>query len=291
MIYTQKPLNTTVYLHVTRHSIIIDGVGGQFCQRKLKLNGEGNMPNSNYNITGIETQSETFFAAGNDQAAAVATMLGLVWSPKTARHIKEGKAMINRGDLSFNKSEYADNTKYDALRRGYVLANNERFGTVGLAGFTTLELFEMSREDVKNHKLALCNGNKKPATKAQEKALGAFINAQRTTANRISTGMANLRNKIDEMLGTPKVKKPNKAPKQPTAKGKDTQTGSVSPNTEVESGSEAEVKSTLPPTLVDPDLIRLVNAFAQCPPEQQAWIAKSIRKHIIPAAKPRPKKS
>ena len=249
------------------------------------------MPNSNYNIAGIETQSETFFTAANNQSAAVAKMLGLVWSSKTARHVKEGKAMINRGDLSFNKSEHADNTKYDALRRGYVLANNERFGTVGLAGFTTLELFEMSRDDVKNHKLALCNGNKKPATKAQAKALAAFIKAQRTTANRISTGMANLRNKIDEMLGTPKTAKPNKAPKQPTAKGKDTQTGNVSPNTEVESGSEAEVKSTLPPTLVDPDLIRLVNAFAQCPPEQQAWIAKSIRKHIIPAAKPRPKKS
>ena len=249
------------------------------------------MPNSNYNIAGIETQSETFFASANNQTAAVAKMLGLVWSPKTARHIKEGKAMINRGDLSFNKSEHADNTKYNALRRGYVLANNERFGTVGLAGFTTLELFEMTREDVKNHKLALCNGNKKPATKAQAKALAAFINAQRTTANRISSGMANLRNKIDEMLGTPKTVKPNKAPKQPTAKGKATQTGNIAPSVEVESGSEAEVKSTLPPTLVDPDLIRLVNAFAQCPPEQQAWIAKSIRKHIIPAAKPRPKKS
>lgn len=249
------------------------------------------MPNSNYNIAGIETQSETFFASANNQTAAVAKMLGLVWSPKTARHVKEGKAMINRGDLSFNKSEHADNTKYNALRRGYVLANNERFGTVGLAGFTTLELFEMTREDVKNHKLALCNGNKKPATKAQAKALAAFINAQRTTANRISSGMANLRNKIDEMLGTPKTVKPNKAPKQPTAKGKATQTGNIAPSVEVESGSEAEVKSTLPPTLVDPDLIRLVNAFAQCPPEQQAWIAKSIRKHIIPAAKPRPKKS
>tara|TARA_X000001388_G_scaffold75273_1_gene69697 strand:- start:678 stop:1427 length:750 start_codon:yes stop_codon:yes gene_type:complete len=249
------------------------------------------MPNSNYNIAGIEEQSKAFFTAGNNQVTAVATMLGLVWSPKTARHIKEGKAMINRGDLSFNKSEHADNTKFHALQRGYVNANTEKFGTVGLAGFTTLELFEMTREDVKNHKLALCNGNKKPATKSQAKAFAAFQTAQRTTANRISSGMANLRNKIDEMLGTPKVEKPNKTPKQPTAKGKDTQTGSVSPNTEVESGSEAEVKSTLPPTLVDPDLIRLVNAFAQCPPEQQAWIAKSIRKHIIPAAKPRPKKS
>ncbi len=108
------------------------------------------MPNSNYNIAGIETQSETFFASANNQTAAVAKMLGLVWSPKTARHIKEGKAMINRGDLSFNKSEYADNTKYDALRRGYVLANNERFGTVGLAGFTTLELFEMTRRAVRD---------------------------------------------------------------------------------------------------------------------------------------------
>jgi len=222
------------------------------------------MPNSNYNIKGIKQQSEAFFASANNQTAAVAKMLGLVWSPKTARHVKEGKAMINRGDLSFNKSEHADNTKYDALRRGYVLANNERFGTVGLAGFTTLELFEMSREDVKNHKLALCNGNKKPATKAQAKALAAFIKAQRTTANRISTGMANLRNKIDEMLGTPKVVKANKAPKQPTAKGKDTQTGSVSTDTEIESGTETEAKdSVLPPAIRDPRLVNMLNIVAQ----------------------------
>lgn len=232
--------------------------------------GDGNMPNSNYDIVGIETQSETFFAAGNNQVAAVATMLGLVWSPKTARHVKEGKAMINRGDLSFNKSEHADNTKYDALRRGFVLANNEKFGTVGLAGFTTLELFEMTREDVKNHKLALCNGNKKPATKAQEKALAAFIVAQSTTRNRISTGMANLRNKIDEMLGTPKVVKANKAPKAQTAKGKDTQTGSVSTDTEIESGTATESDSALPPMIRDPRLTALLNVVAQMDLPQQA---------------------
>ena len=234
------------------------------------------MPNSNYNIKGIKQQSEAFFASANNQTAAVAKMLGLVWSPKTARHVKEGKAMINRGDLSFNKSEYADNTKYDALRRGYVLANNERFGTVGLAGFTTLELFEMTREDVKNHKLALCNGNKKPATKAQAKALAAFIKAQRTTANRISTGMANLRNKIDEMLGTPKVVKANKAPKQPTAKGKDTQTGSVSTDTHVESGPVTEAKtSPVPRSIQHPVLIELINKLAAFDVKEQAVIAES----------------
>ena len=228
------------------------------------------MPNSNYNIAGIEEQSEAFFASANNQVAATAKMLGLVWSPKTARHVKEGKAMINRGDLSFNKSEHADNTKFKALQRGYVNANNKKFGTVGLAGFTTLELFEMSREDVKNHKLALCNGNKKPATKAQAKALAAFITAQRTTANRISTGMANLRNKIDEMLGTPKVVKPNKAPKTQTAKGKDTQTGSVSTDTEIESGTETEVDSPLPPAIRDPRLTALLNVVAQMDLPQQA---------------------
>ena len=234
------------------------------------------MPNSNYNIAGIETQSETFFAAGNDQTAAVATMLDLVWSPKTARHVKEGKAMINRGDLSFNKSEHADNTKYNALRRGYVLANNEKFGTHKLAGFTTLELFEMTREDVKNHKLALCNGNKKPATKAQAKALAAFIEAQRITNNRISSGMANLRNKIDEMLGTPKTVKPNKAPKQPTAKGKDTQTGSVSTDTHVESGPVTEAKtSPVPRAIQHPVLIELVNKLASFDVAAQAVIAES----------------
>ena len=228
------------------------------------------MPNSNHNIAGIEEQAEAFFASANNQVAATAKMLGLVWSPKTARHVKEGKAMINRGDLSFNKSEGADNTKFHALQRGYVNANNKKFGTLKLAGFTTLELFEMTREDVKNHKLALCNGNKKPATKAQAKALAAFIDAQRTTANRISSGMANLRNKIDEMLGVPKVVKANKAPKQPTAKGKDTQTGSVSTDTEIESGTETEVGSPLPPAIRDPRLTALLNVVAQMDLPEQA---------------------
>ena len=228
------------------------------------------MPNSNYNLAGIEEQSKAFFTAGNNQVAAVATMLGLVWSPKTARHIKEGKAMINRGDLSFNKSEHADNTKFHALQRGYVNANTEKFGTVGLAGFTTLELFEMTREDVKNHKLALCNGNKKPATKSQAKAFAAFQTAQRTTANRISSGMANLRNKIDEMLGTPKVEKPNKAPKAQTAKGKSTQTGNVSTDTEIESGTATESDSALPPMIRDPRLTALLNVVAQMDLPQQA---------------------
>ena len=224
------------------------------------------MSNSNYNIAGIEEQSQAFASGAISQKDACANLLGLVWSAKTAQYVKAkgARPMINTGDLSFNKAQYADNTKFHALQRGYVLANTERFGTVGLAGFNTLELFGMDRDTVKAHKLKLCAGNKKPVNAAQKKALAAFIKAQRTTDNRISTGMANLRGSVNSMLGVPKVEKPNKAPKAQTAKGKDTQTGNVSTDTEIESGTTTEAKtSVLPPMIRDPRLVNLLNTVAQ----------------------------
>lgn len=236
------------------------------------------MSNSNYNIAGIEEQSQAFASGAISQKDACANLLGLVWSPKTAQYIKAkgARPMINTGDLSFNKAQYADNTKFHALQRGYVLANTERFGTVGLAGFNTLELFGMDRDAVKAHKLKLCAGNKKPVNAAQKKALAAFIKAQRTTDNRISTGMANLRGSVNSMLGVPKVEKPSKAPKAQTAKGKDTQTGSVSTDTHVESGPVTEVKtSPAPRSIQHPTLIELVNKLAAFDVAEQAVIAES----------------
>jgi len=39
--------------------------------------------------------------------------------------------------------------------------------------------------------------------------------------------------------------------------------------------------------LSDPDLIAIFNAVSKTTPAQQAAIAKLIRQHILPAAKPR----
>ncbi len=64
--------------------------------------------------------------------------------------------------------------------------------------------------------------------------------------------------------------KANKAPKAQTAKGKDTQTGSVSTDTEIESGTETEVDSPLPPAIRDPRLTALLNVVAQMDLPEQA---------------------
>jgi hypothetical protein len=236
------------------------------------------MSNSKYNIAGIEAHSKAFAEGTISKKAATAGLLGLTWSSKTAQYIKAkgAKPMINVTDLSFNKAQYADNSKFHALQRGYVMANSERFGTVGLAGFNMLELFSMDRDAVKAHKLKLCAGNKKPANAAQKKALAAFIKAQRTADNRISTGMQNLRTEVNNMLGVPKVVKPSKTPKAQTAKGKDTQTGGVSTDTHIESGPVTEAKtSPAPRSIQHPVLIELVNKLAAFNVAEQAVIAES----------------
>ena len=236
------------------------------------------MSNSKYNIAGIEAHSKAFAGSKAAQKDATAGLLGLTWSSKTAQYIKAkgAKPMINVTDLSFNKAQYADNSKFHALQRGYVMANYERFGTVGLAGFNMLELFSMDRDAVKAHKLKLCAGNKKPVNKAQDKALAAFIKAQRTADNRISTGMQNLRTEVNNMLGIAKVVKPNKTPKAQTAKGKDTQTGGVSTDTHIESGPVTEAKtSPAPRSIQHPVLIELVNKLAAFNVAEQAVIAES----------------
>lgn len=236
------------------------------------------MPNSNYNLSGIEAQSKAFAGSKAAQKDATAALLGLTWSSKTAQYIKAkgAKPMINVTDLSFNKAQYADNSKFHALERGYVMANYERFGTVGLAGFNMLELYSMDRDAVKAYKLKLCAGNKKPVTKAQADKVEKFKKAQRTASNRISTGMQNLRTEVNNMLGIAKVVKPTKAPKAQTAKGKDTQTSGVSTDTHIESGPVAEAKtSPAPRSIQHPVLIELVNKLAAFNVAEQAVIAES----------------
>ena len=236
------------------------------------------MPNSNYNLAGIEAHSKAFAQGRISKKEATAALLGLTWSSKTAQYIKAkgAKPMINVTDLSFNKAQHADNSKFHALERGYVMANYERFGTVGLAGFNMLELFSMDRDAVKAHKLKLSGGNKKPVTKSQQAAVALFAKAQRTSSNRISTGMQNLRTEVNNMLGVAKVVKPTKAPKAQTAKGKDTQTGGVSTDTHVESGPVTEAKtSPVPRSIQHPMLIELVNKLASFNVAEQAVIAES----------------
>ena len=236
------------------------------------------MPNSNYKLAGIEAQAKAFAKGTISKKDATAALLGLTWSSKTAQYIKAkgAKPMINVTDLSFNKSQHADNSKFHALERGYVMANYERFGTVGLAGFNMLELYNMDRDAVKAHKLKLSGGNKKPVTKSQQAAVALFIKAQRTASNRISTGMQNLRKEVNDMLGVPTVVKPSKTPKAQTAKGKDTQTSGVSTDTHIESGPVAEAKtSPAPRSIQHPVLIELVNKLAAFDATEQAVIAES----------------
>ena len=236
------------------------------------------MPNANYNLAGIEAQAKAFAKGTISKKDATAALLGLTWSSKTAKYIKAkgAKPMINVTDLSFNKAQYADNSKFHALERGYVMANYERFGTVGLAGFNMLELYNMDRDAVKAHKLKLSGGNKKPVTKSQQAAVALFIKAQRTASNRISTGMQNLRKEVNDMLGVPTVVKPSKTPKAQTAKGKDTQTSGVSTDTHIESGPVAEAKTPpAPRSIQHPVLIELVNKLAAFDATEQAVIAES----------------
>jgi len=63
---------------------------------------------------------------------------------------------------------------------------------------------------------------------------------------------------------TDKRTKAAKVAKPKTAAGKDTQTGNVSTDTEVESGTATEAKSSvLPPQIRDPRLVKMLNTVAQ----------------------------
>ena len=250
------------HLHVTRYRVIICGVGGVICQHKLKLNRTDNMSN-------ITENSTAYFNAEENARVIAARMLGLKRSADGSRFVKAGKPTITIAD-TFEKK--GDPEIYAQLQAGFIAARSDGFGKQ-FAGFTLAEIKSMDRDAVKSHKLKLCAGNKKPVTKAQADKVEKFKAAQSKAHNKVSSGMANLRGTLSSLLAPFETKTiaPNKTPKAPTASGKDSQTGNVSTDTEIESGTTTETKvSVLPPQIRDPRLTALLNVVAQMDLPQQA---------------------
>lgn len=179
--------------------------------------------------------------------------------------------MIRVEDLT---AKTANPQKYEALRAAYIHASSDRFGAA-FAGFTLKHIVAMTRDDVAEHKLQLADGNKKPQTKAQKAKVKKFTNAQASANNKISSGMADLRDTANVILAKPSRKSESaksKAPKLPqsnTASGTDSTKGNVAER-EIESGTAPEAKGTLPPAIRDPRLVTMLNTVAQYSLEEQA---------------------
>lgn len=221
----------------------------------------------------IETATNYFSAEENARVIA-ARMVGLKRSADGSRFVKDGKPTVTIADTYATKGSPE---VYAQLQSGFIASRSKGFGPQ-FAGFTLAEIKSMDRDAVKAHKLKLCAGNKKPATKAQAAKVDKFKAAQDRANNIVSTGMANLRGTLTSLLAPFETNTvaPNKAPKAKTAKGKDSQTGSVSTDTHIESGPVAEVKtSPAPRSIQHPVLIELVNKLAAFDVGQQAVIAES----------------
>ena len=213
-----------------------------------------------------------FFEAEGSRRDALAHLLGKQWSVASQRYVKaEHAPLIRVEDLS---AKTANPQKYEALRAAYVHANDKRFGAA-FAGFTLKRIATMTRDDVAEHKLQLADGNKKPQTKAQKAKVKKFTDAQISARNKISTGMADLRDTANVILAKPSRKSESaksKAPKLPqsnTAGGTDSTTGNVAER-EIESGTAPEAKGILPPLIRDPRLVTMLNTVAQYDLEKQA---------------------
>lgn len=221
----------------------------------------------------IETATN-YFNAEEDTRAHAARLLGLKRSADGSRFVKAGKPLVTIADTYETKG---DPEVYAQLRTGFIASRSEGFGRQ-FAGFTLAEIKGMDRDAVKAYKLKLSGGNKKPVTKSQKAAVDKFKAAQGNAHNKVSSGMANLRGTLTSLLAPfePKTVAPNKAPKTQTAKGKDSQTGSVSTDTHVESGPLPEVKaSPVPRSIQHPVLIELINKLAAFDAGQQGVIAES----------------
>ena len=213
-------------------------------------------------MSNITENTTAYFNAEENARVIAARMVGLKRSADGSRFVKAGKPAVTIADTYEKKG---DPEIYAQLQAGFIAARSEGFGSQ-FAGFTLAEIKSMDRDAVKAHKLKLCAGNKKPVTKAQADKVEKFRKAQGLAHNKVSSGMANLRGTLASLLAPFEIKTvaPNKAPKAQTAKGKDTQTGGVSTDTEIESGTTTEVKtSVLPPEIRDPRLVRMLNTVAQ----------------------------
>jgi len=213
-----------------------------------------------------------FFEAEGSRRDALAHLLGKQWSVASQRYVKaEHAPLIRVEDLS---AKTANPQKYEALRAAYVHANDKRFGAA-FAGFTLKRITTMTRDDVAEHKLQLADGNKKPQTKAQKAKVKKFTDAQAKANNKISTGMADLRDTANVILAKPSRKSESAKPKAPklpqskTAGGTDSTNGNVAER-EIESGTAPEAKGILPPLIRDPRLVTMLNTVAQYDLEKQA---------------------
>jgi hypothetical protein len=225
-------------------------------------------------MSNITENTTAYFNAEENARVIAARMIGLKRSADGSRFVKAGKPAVTIAD-TFEKKGNPE--IYEQLKAGFIAARSEGFGSQ-FAGFTLAEIKSMDRDAVKAHKLKLCAGSKKPVTKAQADKVEKFKKAQGLAHNKVTTGMANLRGTMANLLAPFETKTvaPNKAPKAQTAKGKDTQTGNVSTDTHIESGPVTEVKtSPAPRSIQHPTLIELVNKLAAFDVAEQAVIAES----------------
>ena len=218
-----------------------------------------------------------FFEAEGSRRDALAHLLGKQWSVPSQRYVNAHAPLIRVEDLS---AKTANPQKYEALRAAYIHANDGRFGAA-FAGFTLKRIATMTRDDVAEHKLKLADGNKKPQTKTQKAKIKKFTDAQASARNKISTGMADLRDTANVILAKPSRKSESaksKAPKLPqsnTAGGTDSTNGNVAER-KIESGTAPEAKgSAVPFAIQHPVLIEVVNKLAQFDIGQQAVVAES----------------
>jgi len=220
-------------------------------------------------IKSIVTMSKGYHGAEINKRDKLANAMGFVWSDKSGKYVKGGKAILRRVDLTDN----GDLAKFNALKAGFVLANSERLGA-RYNGYTLAEIFALDKDEKAAIKLKLCNGNKKAtATKAQKAKVAAFVKGVNAAANVISSGIANMRVTFDTVICPTPAKttlKDQKAPKTNTAGGIDSKVGDVSNDNEIESGSHTEADSILPPAIRDPRLTTLFNQVAQLTIEDQA---------------------
>jgi len=220
-------------------------------------------------IKSIVTMSEGYHGAEINKRDKLANAMGFVWSDKSGKYVKGGKAILRRVDLT----DTGDLAKFNALKAGFVLANSERLGA-RYNGYTLAEMFAFDKDEKAAIKLKLCNGNKKAtATKAQKAKVAAFVKGVNAASNVISSGIANMRVTFDTVICPTPAKttlKDQKAPKINTAGGIDSKVGDVSNDNEIESGRHTEADSILPPAIRDPRLTTLFNQVAQLTIEDQA---------------------
>jgi len=222
--------------------------------------------------------TKQFFDAENSKRSQLAHLLGMAWSEKSMRYVRADHAPIMKPD-DFYASK-GNPQKYAAVREGYIIANDKRFGKT-FDGFTLAEISLMTTDDVKEHKLQLADGNKKPQTKAQTAKVERFKDAQESARNKISTGIADLRDTVNVILAKPSRKSESAKSKAPTLPQPDTASGTDSTtrnvvDVEIESGTATEAKGSVVPFAIQhPILIEVVNKLAQFDIGQQAVVAES----------------